>query len=116
MPVIRAAISIRKLIMEKLSRPSCSSVRTKIPAAPQQMPEMNGSSQVYFVSFSKFLIHKFHNITILYKHHDNKYNIKTDIAMRTCPFLIYFGILLIIIIFQNYHVNEYILLQIGQKS
>lgn len=53
---------------------------------------------------------------ILYKHHNNKYNIKTDIAMRTCPFLIYFGILLIIIIFQNYHVNEYILLQTGQKS
>ena len=66
--------------------------------------------------FRKFLIHKFHNITILYKHHNNKYNIKTDIAMRTCPFLIYFGILLIIIIFQNYHVNEYILLQTGQKS
>ena len=66
--------------------------------------------------FRKFLIHKFHNITILYKHHDNKYNIKTDIAMRTCPFLICFGILLIIIIFQNYHVNEYILLQTGQKS
>ena len=51
MPVIRAASNIRKLMMEKLSSPSCSSVRTKIPAAPQQMPEMNGSNQAYLVSF-----------------------------------------------------------------
>ena len=83
MPVIRAASSIRKLIMEKVIETIVFQCTDKDSGST---PADAGDEWQQPGIFRKFLIHKFHNITILYKHHNNKYNIKTDIAMRTCPF------------------------------